>query len=122
MMECQTRIENDHLTIGLPKDFSSRHYPSFRACFIHHPPSWTYILDCVQLTHLDSAALGMFLLLQKHVAAGRGKISCINCHPHLQNLLDKAQFSHLFQINPMVQPGAHPELPHEAIPRQIATT
>ncbi|ABK42937.1 hypothetical protein Mmc1_0411 [Magnetococcus marinus MC-1] len=105
MLECIARIENDRLTICLPRDFSNRHYPSFRASYKDHPNHWHYIIDCLQVTHLDSGALGMFLLLAQHIGTGDGHIRCINCKPLLAKQLQAAGFAQLLTIETLYQGG-----------------
>lgn len=53
-------------------------------------------LDFAAVDYLDSAALGMLLLLNER--AGGRKISLVNCHGTVRAVLDIANFSKIFEI------------------------
>ncbi|SMC17897.1 anti-anti-sigma factor [Andreprevotia lacus DSM 23236] len=54
-------------------------------------------IDFDQVVYMDSAALGMLLLLNER-AAGR-KIKLSNCRGTVKSVLDIANFGKIFQIN-----------------------
>ncbi|HEX2674917.1 MAG TPA: STAS domain-containing protein [Polyangiaceae bacterium] len=75
-------------------DFSS--HPEFRAAFAALAPSTEVIVDFSATTYIDSAALGMLLLLRDRVGDAR-HIKLANCKGQPDQVLRIANFHKLFR-------------------------
>lgn len=58
----------------------------------------SYSLDFSATTRVDSAALGMLLVLRKHLGGDEANIKLINCNKFIRELLEVANFEKLFKI------------------------
>lgn len=56
-------------------------------------------LDLSGVPHLDTAGLGMLLILLDRLQAGDRQISLLNCSPGARQYLDFADFGKRFQIS-----------------------
>ena len=56
-------------------------------------------IDLAETCYLDSAALGMLLMLREATAGQEAGIEIVNCRPEVKEILDTANFDKLFQIS-----------------------
>lgn len=84
------------ITVSGRFDFSLQ--KDFRAAYRDCPPDLSYRVNLSQVDYLDSAALGMLLLLRQH--AGEGKNNVTLCTPSgaVDKILRVANFDRIFQI------------------------
>jgi len=75
-------------------DFSS--HPEFRATFAGLAPGVAVIVDFSATTYVDSAALGMLLLLRDRVGDAR-LIKLVNCKGQPDQVLRIANFHKIFR-------------------------
>ncbi|MDX1491081.1 MAG: STAS domain-containing protein [Pseudohongiellaceae bacterium] len=59
----------------------------------------TFVLDFSEVTYLDSAALGMLLLLREHAEKNGGKVEITRVNDDVKRVLIIANFDSLFTIN-----------------------
>jgi len=59
----------------------------------------TYIVDMESTTYLDSAALGMLLLLNDYAGGDFRKVRIINCCPDVKKILAISNFDKLFHMH-----------------------
>jgi anti-anti-sigma factor len=101
MTQVRTDKSGDTLTIHLPKTFNMATYHDFNDAYKDHiDTTASYILDFSMTDHLDSAALGLLLLLRQRVGQ-TGRIQLVHLSDSVQNALEIAQFQKLFEIPEM---------------------
>ena len=85
------------LTISVKGAFDFSVHPEFRASYKEiNKNSYSVIVDLRESDNLDSAALGMLLLLDENFPDQRVKI--INANDFIRQVLDIAHFSAKFDI------------------------
>jgi HptB-dependent secretion and biofilm anti anti-sigma factor len=77
-------------------DFSC--HPEFRASFASLTPGSDVVIDFAATTYIDSAALGMLLLLRDRVGDAR-RVRLTNCKGQPDQVLRIANFHKLFQYD-----------------------
>lgn len=58
-----------------------------------------YTIDFKDVSYLDSAALGMLLLLRKHASQDEADICIIHANPMVKEIFEMSNFGRLFEIN-----------------------
>ena len=92
---------NNPDTLRLEGGFSHSDEPIFRAAYMDllRDPSLLQIkLDCSSLSHLDSSALGMMLVLREQAVAVQKQVVLQNPTPFVAKTLRTVGFAKLFQI------------------------
>lgn len=89
--------ENKQLTIRIDGQFDFSAHPAFRNAYQEVDPSYKVIVDLAKTEYLDSAALGMLLLLDEHFA--KSKITIINTNELTRQVLAIAHFEKKFDIS-----------------------
>jgi anti-anti-sigma factor len=79
-------------------DFSC--HSSFREAYAKAPGGSEFVIDMGETSYMDSAALGMLLLLREHVQQQGGRVSITNCRGQTYDVLQIANFHRLFKIQP----------------------
>lgn len=74
-------------------------HTDFRTAYRDTPTSTIFIIDMAQVSYMDSAALGMLLLLREHIGDDPKKISIVSCNPEIKNIFTVAKFHNLFTIS-----------------------
>lgn len=97
MSSVRSELSGHTLTISLPKNFNMTSYHDFNQAYKDHTNVQNYVMDFSLTNHLDSAALGLLLLLRQRVGDGN-KIKLINLSDSVQGILKLAQFQQLFDI------------------------
>ena len=98
-MSIETQRNQDTLTIFLPETFNMTTYHEFNQAYQSHlNDAKHFVLDFYQTHHLDSAALGLLLLLRQRVGDGK-RIKLIHLSDSVESTLKIAQFQQLFDIN-----------------------
>lgn len=77
-------------------DFSC--HSEFREAYSNAPSGSEFIVDMGGASYMDSAALGMLLLLREHVQQQGGRVSITNCRGQTYDVLQIANFHRLFKI------------------------
>jgi anti-anti-sigma factor len=91
--------ENDLRTvIKIHGRFDFSCHSAFRAAYTSAPTGVEYVIDFEEASYMDSAALGMLLLLREHVQQQGGHISLTNCRGQTYDILQIANFHRLFKI------------------------
>jgi len=55
-------------------------------------------MDCRALEYISSSGLRLFLVMQKHANAKKGKLSIINMNTEIKSVFDMTGFTALFNI------------------------
>jgi anti-anti-sigma factor len=77
-------------------DFSC--HGEFREAYSNAPSGTDFVVDMGAASYMDSAALGMLLLLREHVQQQGGRVSITNCRGQTYDVLQIANFHRLFKI------------------------
>jgi anti-anti-sigma factor len=77
-------------------DFSLQ--KDFRATYRNCPPTMKYRVNLNMVDYLDSAALGMLLLLRQHAGEGTGNVTLCKAPAEVSKILKLASFDRLFRI------------------------
>ena len=78
-------------------DFSC--HSSFRDAYVTASAGSEFVVDMEEASYMDSAALGMLLLLREHVQQQGGRVSITNCRGQTYDVLQIANFHRLFTIH-----------------------
>jgi anti-anti-sigma factor len=71
---------------------------AFREAYSGAPSGTEFIVDMGEASYMDSAALGMLLLLREHVQQQGGRVAITNCRGQTYDVLQIANFHKLFRI------------------------
>ena len=77
-------------------DFSC--HGAFREAYTAAPASADFVVDMGEASYIDSAALGMLLLLREHAQQHGTNVSIANCKGQTLEVLQIANFHRLFKI------------------------
>ncbi|MEO7050580.1 MAG: STAS domain-containing protein [Rhodanobacter sp.] len=92
--------EHDCLTLQLGERFDfSIHRDFHDACLGSRRVAHSYLVDLAEVTHMDSSALGMLLLLREHAGDERADIRIVNAGAELRGTLRVAGFDKLFKLH-----------------------
>ncbi|MGB3269455.1 MAG: STAS domain-containing protein [Rhodanobacter sp.] len=92
--------ESDCLSLQLGERFDfSIHREFHDACLGEGRVARSYLIDLAQVTHMDSSALGMLLLLREHAGADHADIRIVNANSELRGTLRVAGFDKLFVLH-----------------------
>lgn len=97
-LECEK--QGDHCTVIRIKgrfDFSC--HAAFREAYSGPNQAADYVIDMEEASYMDSAALGMLLLLREHAQRNGGKVLITNCRGQTYDVLQIANFHRLFKID-----------------------
>lgn len=87
------------LTIYVSGKFDFKVHAAFRAAYEGVVPRpRKYVVDLAQAEYLDSAALGMLLLLRKFAECEDNCVSISNAGPSVAKILKIANFQKLFKV------------------------
>jgi HptB-dependent secretion and biofilm anti anti-sigma factor len=101
-MSIVTQVSEDgsHVTISVFGQFNFNVYQDFRQAYKHSiGPGTTFEVNLEGTEYLDSAALGMLLLLREQVGSNGSKIRISNCRPEIRKILNIANFERLFDVS-----------------------
>ncbi|SDK28225.1 STAS domain-containing protein [Microbulbifer yueqingensis] len=95
----------DALTIRIDGNFDFNLHREFQRAYQDcQPAPKTYSVDLSETRHLDSAALGMLLLLREHSLAGREDrgerhlVELVNANDSVAKVLSVSNFDQIFTI------------------------
>jgi anti-anti-sigma factor len=92
--------ESDCLSLQLGERFDfSIHREFHDACLGAGRVARSYLIDLADVTHMDSSALGMLLLLREHAGADHADIRIVNAGTELRGTLRVAGFDKLFVLH-----------------------
>lgn len=73
--------------------------PALRAAYANAVEGREFVVDLGEASYLDSAALGLLLLLREHAHEQRGRVSIVHCRGNTYDLLHAANFQRWFRIS-----------------------
>lgn len=87
------------LTISISGNFDFSIQKAFREAYQNTDDVISYGIDLANTDYMDSAALGMLLLLRKHAGGDNADVSLNGVNDTVRKILDVAKFDRLFNIN-----------------------
>jgi len=90
--------EKNEVTLDIQGDFTYQLHREFREAYRNEPVGTSYIINLLKTEYMDSAALGMLLLLREHAGGEDANISINGCRDSLRKIFTIARFDELFQI------------------------
>ncbi|AFC86425.1 STAS domain-containing protein [Frateuria aurantia] len=90
--DCTTLHIGEHFDFPLHREF-------YAACLAGDHVSRSYVIDLASVRDIDSAALGMLLLLREKAGGDRADIHLVNAAPAIRNMLRIAGFEQQFSIH-----------------------
>ena len=97
-MSLESEKQGDYCTVIKVKgrfDFSC--HAAFRDAYVVAKTA-EFVVDMDQASYMDSAALGMLLLLREHAEQSGGHVTIKNCRGQAYDVLKIANFHRLFKI------------------------
>lgn len=100
-MPVMSRLSSDgqELTISIPSRFEFKEHRSFRNAYKSDSSSPTrYVVDFSATDYMDSAALGMLLLLRDYAGGESSAVRLTNATEYVKKVLELANFQRLFTL------------------------
>jgi anti-anti-sigma regulatory factor len=104
-MEIETQLSEDgqELTLSLLGKFDYTCHQDFLDTYeTLTPVPKKFIIDALEVTTIDSSALGMLLLLRNHAGGDNAEIQIINAKVDIYKLMHTCKFDELFEIVALV--------------------
>ncbi|MBF0462117.1 MAG: STAS domain-containing protein [Magnetococcales bacterium] len=98
-MPVSSSVTGDKVSIKLTQSFTFEDHAQFRRASLSHPPGTKFEIDFGDIESIDSASIGMLLLLRTSAGEEKSDISLINCRPNILKLFRMCQFGDLFRLS-----------------------
>jgi len=98
MTTINVKKDSSKITIQVSGQFDYQCHREFRDAYRYEPENMDYEIDLHRTEVLDSAALGMLLLLRDHAGRDKARITIKGCNPHIRRILEIASFDKLFRL------------------------
>jgi anti-anti-sigma factor len=99
MSSVSTRHQGNCLEILIDGVFDMEIYHDFNNAYKNHlDTTECFIVNLSQTDRIDSAALGLMLLLRQNAGADKSQITLLNPNERVMKSLKTAQFAKLFNI------------------------
>ncbi len=96
-MAITSNRSGNHCAIDLSGRFDFSCRGDFRASYVNTPRGSSYIVDFTRVDYIDSAALGMLLMLKEH-AGDANLVTLIGCNGQPAQVLKIANFHKIFRF------------------------
>ena len=94
-----TKLEDkNEITIEVQGTFDHELHRDFRAAYRNEDMNVTYVINLHKAEYMNSAALGMLLLLREHAGGEKSNISINGCRQNIRKTFEIAKFDQLFTI------------------------
>lgn len=95
----QLNIDGSEMTIKIDGRFDFSQHQAFRAALeVPKGHIKTFVVDLSRSDYMDSAALGMLLLLLEKAEGNRERVKLVNPNPNVKKILEIANFDKLFTL------------------------
>ncbi|MEJ2140794.1 MAG: STAS domain-containing protein [Gammaproteobacteria bacterium] len=94
-----SRDDGKKVKLSINGRFDFSQHTDFRNSYRHQSPEADYVVDMQHAEYLDSAALGMLLLLREHAGNDSSKVSIINTPVEIMQVFKNSKFENLFKIS-----------------------
>lgn len=99
-MSVKAELNGRELVLSVKGLFDINLYEAFNDSYKPYLTQANHIvIDFSQTTSIDSAALGLMLLLRQKFGADDARISLVNANDSVRKVLDIAQFGQLFDLH-----------------------
>jgi anti-anti-sigma factor len=99
MSSVRTEVKGDTLLLVVEGIFDIELYNEFNNSYKEHVGVVSrFIIDFAGTDRIDSAALGLMLLMRQKIGGDGDRIQLINANDKVRRSLDTAQFSKLFDL------------------------
>ena len=98
MPTINTRKLGNTVEIDVIGQFDYQCHREFRNAYRYEPEDVIYVINMFRTELLDSAALGMLLLLRDHAGREKSNITLKGCNDHIKRILQIASFDKLFKL------------------------
>lgn len=88
----------DTIIVKIPEKFDYSKNAEFKAAYSDKSTKNTFILDFSETRYIDSASLGMLLLLKEYTGGSADKIQFIHCSPEIMKFFKICHFDKMFNI------------------------
>ena len=96
-LTCHESSDGHTLYVKISNSFDFRLQAEFRqACHTRHYAH--YVIDLENTSYIDSSALGILMLLYRHVGENRNAVRIIHCGGAVAEILRIAHFDQFFDI------------------------
>jgi len=97
--ECRVNAEEKLITMKVIGQFDFSIQKPFREAYRYHQdPGYQFEIDLSSAEYMDSAALGMLMLLKEHADTVQCNVKLVNPSVAIGKLLEVAKFGKLFEI------------------------
>lgn len=91
--------ETNEMVIAVRGRFTYDVHKEFREAYEQVDIASTrFVIDLAETEYMDSAALGMLLLLRERAGGDQAQVKLINCSKELMQLIKLTNFHNLFEI------------------------
>ncbi|MBF0154993.1 MAG: STAS domain-containing protein [Magnetococcales bacterium] len=90
--------QGDTVVLQIVGTFGYRVYGDFMRTVRGAQKDASYVINLIHTEHIDSAGMGMLLMMREMVGGDAARISLINPNYKVRGILLTAQFQELFQI------------------------
>jgi len=97
MINTSKSPDGEWTTIRISGRFDFSCHREFNECY-RSEPSRGYVVDLSSVTYVDSAALGMLLMLREKVGNDAARVRLVGCTGQPAEVLRVAQFGRLFAM------------------------
>lgn len=98
-MGVKAELVGDQVTIYVEGMFDINLYDAFNNAYkTYLDQAKRFVIDFRHASNIDSAALGLMLLLRQKAGADEADVSIVNANDSIMKVLNIAQFSQLFHI------------------------
>jgi anti-anti-sigma factor len=98
-MAVQVQKGPKDLVIRISGRFDFSCHAEFKQAYTGGSGCTSFVVDMGQVTYMDSAALGMLLLLRDHATSKGATVAISNCKGQPSEVLKIANFDKLFKIS-----------------------
>jgi anti-anti-sigma factor len=95
----EQRSDRNAVLIIIEGRFDFTCHAEFRKAFGSGPTGTKFIVDLATATYMDSAALGMLLLLREKVGGDASRVEIVNAQGQPKDVLTVANFGQLFRLS-----------------------
>jgi len=93
----KTEIMEDKVKIAITSTLGNDIHKEFRRAYEDNSAS-SYVVDLANTSNIDSAGLGMLLLMRDYTGGEESNIEIINCSDHILDIFHVTCFYKLFKI------------------------
>lgn len=97
-MSITITTEGNVHTIKPDGQFNFSVQKEFRSAYEEADKSMSFIVDFLRTDYMDSAALGMLLLMREYAGGDSAKITLANCNNEIKSILEVSNFQKLFKL------------------------